>query len=134
MGHAGGSVNAALRAATNGFACGPATLGDARDWSWVGHVCTTNAARLGSLPRMGLVLLNTPLAEARLRRLWSPSEVRICADGGADRLLKVEGSFVPDVLVGDFDSVATATLQHYRQLGVEIRDLSHDQDSTDLQK
>jgi len=40
----------------------------------------------------------------------------------------------PAVIVGDLDSIKDEVRQYYAQLGTEIKDLSHDQDTTDLQK
>jgi len=40
----------------------------------------------------------------------------------------------PAVIVGDLDSIKDEVRQYYAQLGTEIKDLSHDQNSTDLQK
>jgi thiamine pyrophosphokinase len=43
-------------------------------------------------------------------------------------------SFVPDALVGDLDSVRPEVLSAYGAAGARVADLSHDQDSTDLDK
>lgn len=40
----------------------------------------------------------------------------------------------PAVIAGDLDSISTDVKQFYTQQGTKIIDLSHDQDSTDLQK
>jgi len=40
----------------------------------------------------------------------------------------------PAVIVGDLDSIKDEVRQYYAQLGTEIKDLSHDQNTTDLQK
>lgn len=82
-----------------------------------------------------LILLNTPLDDERLvREAWSRSSLRVCADGAADRLLDRLPSLVPDLIVGDLDSVTHHSLKHYRDQGVEVMNLSADQDSTDLDK
>mmetsp|Transcript_124348 Transcript_124348/g.346168 ORF Transcript_124348/g.346168 Transcript_124348/m.346168 type:complete len:238 (+) Transcript_124348:2-715(+) len=88
-----------------------------------------------AIPKFGLVLLNTPLSEVRLRCLWDLAETRICADGAANRLVNSRCDLFPDILLGDFDSVTPETLATFeRHGGVRIRDLSQDQDSTDLDK
>ncbi|XVF80568.1 hypothetical protein PTKIN_Ptkin15bG0084300 [Pterospermum kingtungense] len=87
-----------------------------------------------SLPRF------TPL-------LWKHSQLRLCADGGANRvyddmplLFPLEDAFdvrrryKPDVIKGDLDSIRTEVLDFYRSQGTEIIDKSHDQDTTDLHK
>ena len=79
--------------------------------------------------------------------LWHRCERRYCADGGANRLFDdmprlfpdhhpdaVRAAFVPDVIVGDLDSVRPEVLAHYREAGARCVDLSADQDSTDLHK
>jgi len=109
----------------------------ARDWSWVGNLLETGEdiparARLETSSRLGLVLLNTPLSETRLRYFWAQADTRICADGAANRLLRHD--LTPDTLIGDFDSIAPETLDAFRSRGVPIRDLSYDQDTTDLEK
>ena len=40
----------------------------------------------------------------------------------------------PAVIVGDLDSIKDEVREYYAQLGTEIKDLSHDQNTTDLQK
>eukprot|EP00756_Hemistasia_phaeocysticola_P028936 Hpha_TRINITY_DN1619_c0_g1::TRINITY_DN1619_c0_g1_i2::g.48664::m.48664/K00949/thiN, TPK1, THI80; thiamine pyrophosphokinase len=82
----------------------------------------------------GLVLLNAPLPEPILRHCWGLCGVRICADGAANRLLSTARDLTPDLIVGDLDSASPATLRHYSDAGVQVRDLSEDQETTDLDK
>ena len=71
----------------------------------------------------------------------------ICADGGANQLYDAAPRFAqhlsavearqlvrPAVIVGDLDSIKDEVRQFYAQLGTEIKDLSSDQNTTDLQK
>ncbi|KAF5455234.1 hypothetical protein F2P56_024833 [Juglans regia] len=93
-----------------------------------------------------LVLLNqripkfTPL-------LWEHAQLRLCADGGANRLydempllfpredaVHVRNRYKPDVIKGDMDSIRTEVLDFYANLGTETLDESQDQDTTDLHK
>ena len=64
--------------------------------------------------------------------------LRICADGGANRLYEREQQGAtachPHVIIGDLDSIRPEVAAHYRDRGTQVLDLSHDQDSTDLQK
>lgn len=82
--------------------------------------------------------------------------MRICADGGANRLAKLlPGAFeprrapgaasssgpasdpqppLPTAVVGDFDSIEPTLLERVQALGVPTHCLAHDQDSTDLEK
>lgn len=100
----------------------------------------------GTGPIYALVLLNqhlprfTPL-------LWKHAQLRVCADGGANRLYDdlpalfphedasfVRNRFKPDVIKGDLDSIRAEVLEFYKQMGTKIVDESHDQDTTDLHK
>ncbi|KAH6813967.1 thiamine pyrophosphokinase1 [Perilla frutescens var. frutescens] len=79
--------------------------------------------------------------------LWKNAQIRICADGGANRLydelpllfpdeaaLAIRKRYKPDVIKGDMDSVREEVLGFYKDLGTEVVDASHDQDTTDLHK
>lgn len=88
----------------------------------------------------GLVLLNQPITNMELfKQAWTFCERRICADGGANRLfdaLKTDEErlrFLPDVIVGDFDSLRDNVRQWYEDHGVLVK---HDtsQDTTDFMK
>ncbi|GAV87177.1 TPK_catalytic domain-containing protein/TPK_B1_binding domain-containing protein [Cephalotus follicularis] len=93
-----------------------------------------------------LVLLNqrlprfTPL-------LWNHAKLRLCADGGANRLyddmpllfpdddvFDVRTRYTPDVIKGDMDSVRPEVLDFYSIQGTRVIDESQDQDTTDLHK
>ncbi|XP_030462766.1 thiamine pyrophosphokinase 1 isoform X1 [Syzygium oleosum] len=97
-------------------------------------------------PAYALVLLNqrlprfTPL-------LWKHARIRMCADGGANRVyddmpgllphedaVAVRNRYKPEVIKGDMDSIRTEVMDFYRKLGTKIVDESHDQDTTDLHK
>eukprot|EP00249_Psilotum_nudum_P018125 c26648_g1_i1 orf=550-1419(+) len=79
--------------------------------------------------------------------LWKEAKLRICADGGANRiyddlpnllshedLAKVREVYKPDVIKGDMDSIRPDVKEFYAGLGTNILDESHDQDTTDLHK
>jgi thiamine pyrophosphokinase len=53
----------------------------------------------------------------------------VCADGGANSARKLR--IVPDIILGDFDSITESTKKYYRN--VTMRRIA-DQDSTDLEK
>ncbi|XP_047967392.1 thiamine pyrophosphokinase 1-like isoform X2 [Salvia hispanica] len=93
-----------------------------------------------------LVVLNRDLPRFT-PLLWKNAQIRICADGGANRLydempllfpdetaLAVRQRYKPDVIKGDMDSVREEVSQFYRALGTRIVDASDDQDTTDLHK
>lgn len=73
--------------------------------------------------------------------------LRICADGGANRLYDeiprmtpnedprvIRERYMPHLITGDLDSLREDVKEFYCGLGVPLIDLSHDQDSTDLEK
>ncbi|CAN6347128.1 unnamed protein product [Urochloa humidicola] len=95
---------------------------------------------------VALIVLNQPLPRFA-PRLWSRAALRVCADGGANRVFdgmpemlhgqdpdEVRASYKPDVIKGDMDSVRPEVKEYYSNLGTKIVDESHDQDTTDLHK
>ena len=100
--------------------------------------------------KTALILLNTPIDGSPLfYHLWDTADVRICADGGANRLYRLKNSttstaatrsttlLIPDIIVGDLDSLHDTTRAYYaneqQQHGVEILH-DPDQDTNDLDK
>ncbi|KAK7284657.1 hypothetical protein RJT34_19407 [Clitoria ternatea] len=93
-----------------------------------------------------LVVLNQSLPRfAPL--LWDHAKLRVCADGGANRVYDempllfphhppslVRTRYKPDAIKGDMDSIRTEVLDFYSKLGTKVIDESHDQDTTDLHK
>ncbi|AEC10463.1 unnamed protein product [Arabidopsis thaliana] len=96
--------------------------------------------------RYALVVLNqnlprfTPL-------LWEHAKLRLCADGGANRIYDelplffphedpfvIRNRYKPDVIKGDMDSIRRDVLDFYVYWGTKVIDESHDQDTTDLDK
>ncbi|KAL7527787.1 hypothetical protein ACHAXR_002128 [Thalassiosira sp. AJA248-18] len=90
-----------------------------------------------------LIILNTPIKSSSggmnndglsgvLGVLWEASSLRICADGGANRLYDatvstqgmeseaVSTKFLPDVITGDLDSLRQEVRQFYEARGVSI--------------
>jgi thiamine pyrophosphokinase len=77
-----------------------------------------------------LVIANGEVpSEAVLRPLLGQARTIICADGGANSARAL--GIVPDVIVGDLDSVFPSTLAHFSSVRV-VED--HDENSTDLEK
>lgn len=96
--------------------------------------------------QLAVVLLNWTLPDLT-PLLWSKASLRVCADGGANRLYDelprmlpgrpadtVRAQYLPNIIKGDLDSLRPDVAAFYRRHGVPIEDLSADQDSTDLQK
>ncbi|CAM9973808.1 unnamed protein product [Ectocarpus fasciculatus] len=99
---------------------------------------------------LALVILNAQgegESEGLLRHLWGRAALRVCADGGANRLHDSFGGgggggedrhqdrarFVPDVIVGDLDSLRPEVARFYEGLGSEIK-LRDDEDHCDFEK
>ncbi|XP_043710040.1 thiamine pyrophosphokinase 1 isoform X1 [Telopea speciosissima] len=79
--------------------------------------------------------------------LWKHAQLRLCADGGANRIfdempelfpqedsLHVRNRYKPDVITGDMDSIRSDVMEFYSNMGTKILDESNDQDTTDLHK
>ncbi|KAG9287741.1 hypothetical protein G9A89_004144 [Geosiphon pyriformis] len=91
-----------------------------------------------------LIILNQPISNSQrdkiLDAVWSNASLRICADGGANRLYEcVQGSekehrYIPEYICGDLDSLHTEVANYYMSKGAEIEGKSEDQDSTDFEK
>ncbi|EGG01497.1 uncharacterized protein MELLADRAFT_92108 [Melampsora larici-populina 98AG31] len=87
-------------------------------------------------PKTYLIILNTPICKTEpsiFTNLWNSSTIRICADGGSNRLYDFNSDFKPDFIKGDLDSIEESVKDYYSGLGVKIC-LDRDQDSTDLGK
>ncbi|GAQ89409.1 thiamin pyrophosphokinase [Klebsormidium nitens] len=93
-----------------------------------------------------LIVLNYSLPSF-VPLLWEQSRLRVCADGGANRIYDelprifqeeeesaVRARYIPDAIVGDLDSLRPDVRDFYTQNSVPIIDLSHDQDTSDLHK
>jgi thiamine pyrophosphokinase len=72
----------------------------------------------GTLPNKSVVL-----------SILKTSDYIVCADGGANSARKL--NIIPDIILGDFDSISESTKRHYRK--VKMLRIA-DQDSTDLEK
>lgn len=93
---------------------------------------------------LALVVLNVDhqsrqlTAAARFNHLWQHSSVRLCADGAANRLYdsldeSVRASMLPDLIIGDLDSLRIDVSDYYSSCGVAIECVA-DQDSHDFEK
>ncbi|GAA5997407.1 thiamine diphosphokinase [Rhodotorula paludigena] len=103
--------------------------------------------------RNALLILNSPLPlQPIFRRLWAAASVRFCADGGANRLYDRfvkgkdraeegwdaeldadEDSWLPDLVLGDLDSLRDDVRRYYEDKGVRV-ERDPDEFSTDLGK
>ncbi|CAL4976366.1 unnamed protein product [Urochloa decumbens] len=93
-----------------------------------------------------LVVLNQHLPRS-MPRLWSHANLRICADGGANRIFDemfqmtndedekaTRNRYIPEIIEGDMDSIRPEVKLFYSSQGSKISDKSHNQETTDLHK
>ncbi|KAI9205870.1 putative KEX1 protein [Polychytrium aggregatum] len=87
-----------------------------------------------------LIVLNQPVCRRSvLESVWRNASLRICADGGANRLFDAfednvqRALFIPDYIRGDLDSIRPEVRVWYEQQGVSVG-VVEDQYSTDFQK
>lgn len=66
-----------------------------------------------------------------LRELKSDKDMIICADGGAKHLY--ESEIVPDMIVGDLDSLDEKFIKYYENLNVKFYRYSSEKDYTDTE-
>ena len=86
--------------------------------------------------RTALVILNSPIQNPPsplFQKLWSSSFIKICADGGANRLYKANPELIPDLVRGDLDSLQDDVRKFYEAKGVQI-ERDPNQDNNDLDK
>jgi len=79
-------------------------------------------------PDTALIILNSPIGSPPspiFVNLWSLSNFRVCADGGANRLYdetknQENDKYIPDLIRGDLDSLRPSVRDFYSQKGVKI--------------
>jgi len=81
-----------------------------------------------------LVILNQPVQTSNvITNLILKAEFTLCADGGANQLHDAYPDSIPDMILGDLDSINQHSFAHYTSKGVPIvKDAC--QDTTDLTK
>jgi len=89
-----------------------------------------------------IVLNVPPIPTEILMYIFSRFQYRICADGGANILYdtipglhtdSTKSTFLPDLVIGDLDSIRPEVSTFLNDIGVEVRKVE-DQDNTDLDK
>jgi thiamine pyrophosphokinase len=82
--------------------------------------------------RLALVVADAPAADlSPLTPLLSDAELRVAADGGARHYL--QAGLLPNVAIGDFDSLAPAMLDDLVARGVRVERYPADKNETDLE-
>jgi thiamine pyrophosphokinase len=83
------------------------------------------------MPRI-VIFANGELSNLEAARaLLQPGDYLIAADGGANHLLKM--GILPEIVVGDLDSIDEDTLFDLTSAEVEIKQYSEDKDETDIE-
>jgi len=67
----------------------------------------------------------------KLKAMLPQADYVICADGGVRHARKLE--IVPDLIVGDFDSLPDEVLREYDEAGIPIKRYPVEKDKTDMQ-
>ncbi|KAL3945471.1 MAG: hypothetical protein SGBAC_000442 [Bacillariaceae sp.] len=90
-------------------------------------------------PKTVLIILNSPIPNPPsicFQKLWHISSLRICADGGANKLYDAtypSTDYIPDKIIGDLDSLLPDVRAHFEKHKTVV---THDrcQDTNDLDK
>nr|XP_019010453.1 thiamine pyrophosphokinase [Kwoniella pini CBS 10737]OCF49234.1 thiamine pyrophosphokinase [Kwoniella pini CBS 10737] len=82
-----------------------------------------------------LIIVNQPIRQDLLAKAWKAASLRLCADGGANRLYDIDQGkgYLPEIIKGDFDSIREDVKEYYRSKGVKVIE-DKDEYSTDLMK
>ncbi|KAH3688337.1 hypothetical protein WICPIJ_000675 [Wickerhamomyces pijperi] len=78
-----------------------------------------------------LLILNQKIDIPNFSKLWSRYDLKVCADGGANRLYDYSKSnrYIPDFIIGDLDSLRDEVKSYYASQGVTIIKQSTQYDS-----
>jgi len=89
---------------------------------------------------IALLILNMPITLnlKTFTQLWTNAKIKVCADGGANRLYEYvpeqeRNQFIPDYIKGDLDSIQPHVENYYSNNGTKII-MDHSQDNTDFNK
>lgn len=102
-------------------------------------LCPFAAFEASTTSTHALIILNTDLNKISIRSLWKTATVRVCADGGANRLFdffeteEERANHLPQYITGDLDSIRDDVCRYYTSKGsVLIKQFC--QYSTDFKK
>ncbi len=76
-----------------------------------------------------IIVANGDIDKKYLQKIFNSYEFKISADGAGDKLYEM--NLMPDIMVGDFDSINPCVLEHYKNLNVEFMKLDTHKDYTD---
>ena len=80
----------------------------------------------------GIIVCSGSITDyALIEKYFEKADLIICADGGANHLRKL--GKLPDILVGDFDSISEGDLDLLLAANVEIVRFPSEKDATDTQ-
>lgn len=82
-----------------------------------------------------LIILNQQINmnSALFDKIWSQTDIHVCADGGSNRLYQYNTKYTPDYIIGDLDSITDETRDFYRKNNCPVI-LQSSQFYTDLDK
>ena len=82
-----------------------------------------------------LIVLNYPIPRKSLLldHLWKTSDIKVAADGGANRLYEYSKDYIPDRIRGDLDSLDAKVRAYYESKDVSVEQ-DFCQDTNDLDK
>lgn len=78
-----------------------------------------------------LIISNGETEGIDIKKYFNNSDIVICADGGAKHLIRE--NLIPNLIVGDLDSLGNEMLKKYELLGVEIKRFPTHKDKTDTE-
>lgn len=82
-----------------------------------------------NVSKTAIIILNQPLPTNLVKELWSKVPIKICADGGANRLMQL--NLIPQKILGDLDSLDSNAKSFYADVDIIHID---DQDTNDFEK
>jgi uncharacterized Rossmann fold enzyme len=82
---------------------------------------TSSLPSTSTVPRVScLIIINSPSVDFNIvEKLWKHTDIKICADGGANRLFTgikhdQRKDFIPNYIVGDLDSLENHVRDYYQ--------------------
>jgi thiamine pyrophosphokinase len=83
------------------------------------------------MPRVFIIANGEPDFPDLITSAIGLDDLIICADGGSNHAVNL--GIKPNLIVGDMDSISTASLDQFKKCGTEIRQFPRDKDASDLE-